>query len=178
MTLPKDTTPDFARLLNAYKKAVIDFPQLKAFSFAQWALECGFGTSNLARDHLNFGGAKWRPYMNGWSTPVSYKAHDGETLYCKFPDHQAWINGYWGRFDKEPAYKGWRNHVADGATFMNFIGPIWLGMGKEKGDEYVRKVTSIHDKCKLADIFSEDPNNASRRRYTLAELRKLFPDRV
>lgn len=147
MPLNKEATDDFRRLLGTYKKAKIEFPQLKLVSFAQWTLECGWGTTKLARDHLNFGGAKWRKYMKPWSTPVMYTPHAGDAEgtinYCKFKSHEEWIAGYWGRFDVEPAYKGWRNHTKTGREFIEYIGPTWVGTGPKGEAEYVAHVMRL-----------------------------------
>jgi hypothetical protein len=155
MSLPTTTHKNFRALHQAYQTAEIEFPQLKGVSFAQWAKECGWGQSNLAIKFKNYGGAKWRTYMAPYAKPVKYAAHDGITQYCHFPDDEKWIAGYWARFDLEPSYKGWRKHTKNRATFMAFIGPIWLGMGQLKGDDYVRDVVRIHDQYKFADDFKE-----------------------
>lgn len=176
--LPKTATDDFANLVRAYQAAEIEFPQLKAITYAQWALESGWGTSSLAFKFKNYGGAKWRTYMAPWATPVKYVAHDGMTQYCLFPTHEAWIAGYWGRLDKESMYAGWRGHTTTGRDFINFIGPIWLGMGKDKGAEYVRKVTRIHDDWQFADVFNPEHDNADAKVIFVDwdGLHRLFPD--
>lgn len=176
VTFPNAATDDFKELLKFYQAVQIEFPQLKAISFAQWTLECGWGSTNLASKFHNYGGAKWRPYMNSWASPVNYAAHDGLTQYCKFPSHEMWVYGYWARFDKEPMYRDWRKNTKDSATFLNFIGPIWLGLGKTKGDEYVRHVTRIHDQYGYADLFEpSEKKNAVPIFVDGDGLRRLFP---
>ena len=177
MPLPSNAHPVFVKLLKEYKNHEIRYPQLKAVTCAQWGLESGWGTSGLAKHHFNFGGAKWRPYMNPWASPVSYKAHDGETIYCEFDTLGDWINGYWGRFIKERAYKGWDTHTKTAENFITFIGPIWLGMGDAKGDEYVLKVLRIMDYYKLEDEFDTEKKNEIPQ-YSLDDLAREFPNRL
>ena len=156
MPMAKTATEDFKKLLVAYKAKKIEFPQLKAVTFAQWTLECGWGTTPLALRHKNYAGAKWRPYMADWATSVIYSAHDGTEYYCSFATHDKWIEGYWGRLDKEKAYKGWRQHVKNGTEFINFIGPTWVGTGAIGEAVYVRHVLRLMEQ--QADLFKEDPN--------------------
>jgi N-acetylmuramoyl-L-alanine amidase len=153
MPLPKTVHSGFRDLVSVYKRTPIEFPHLKRVSTAQWALESGWGKSNLAIDHYNFGGAKWRSYMKPYGWAVSYEAHDGEVEYCHFQTFEKWIAGYWARFDLEPAYKGWRKHTGTGDQFIRYIGPTWVGTGEAK---YVRDVLRISKQ--IADIF-EDPSH-------------------
>lgn len=174
MPLPTTAAPTFTALQTEYQKRSIEFPQLKAVTFAQWAKESGWGGSDLAKIHRNYGGAKWRAYMNPYAKPVSYKAHDGETLYCSFNSLPDWIDGFWARFDLEAAYAGWRNHTKNGATFMKFVGPIWLGMGTKAGDNYVRDVIRIHDQYKFADEFMSQVFEDENALLDWDDLRRLF----
>lgn len=50
----------FNNLARIYAKTCIPYATLKSVTTAQWALESGRGTSDLAVNHLNFGGLKWR----------------------------------------------------------------------------------------------------------------------
>lgn len=161
MPLPNTATHDFMDLLVAYKARKIEFPHLKQITFAQWALECGWGSTNLARHHKNYGGAKWRKYMEKYAIPVSYEAHDGRTNYCHFETYEDWIDGYWARFDLENMYKGWRNHVSTPEAFIKFIGPIWVGTTPEGKATYVRHVLKINQQ--IADMFVEKPNEVSEK---------------
>lgn len=109
----------------------IEFPHLKAVTLAQWLLEAGRDPSELAREHLNFGGLKWREEMRatpgnsvGSATPVHYCAHDGCELYCKFASLENFIRGYW-RFIERSPYNGWRNHNSTAEDYIRFIGEIY-----------------------------------------------------
>ncbi len=107
----------------------IEFPHLKAVTLAQWILEAGRNPSPLAREHFNFGGLKWREEMRGnpinsSATPVMYKAHDGEELYCKFSSLENFIRGYW-RFIERSPYGGWRNNNSTPEDYIRFIGGIY-----------------------------------------------------
>lgn len=125
----------------AYLAMNIEHPQLKAVTFAQWALESGRGTSPLGRIHLNFAGMKWRPFMSDVAEKVWYNAHDGGGFYCKFASFQNFIAGYWLRLDRHPSYHGWRQHVSTPESFINFIGPIWAP--PSGNPNYVPKVLQL-----------------------------------
>ena len=112
------------RLAAAYKTATIQHPQLRAVTLAQWLLESGRATSDLAKLHLNFGGLKFRPEMAPFATSVSFQAHDGVDDYCKFASIEKFIQGYWAFLDRSP-YAGKENHVSSGESFIRFIGPIY-----------------------------------------------------
>jgi N-acetylmuramoyl-L-alanine amidase len=59
-------TPLFTELVKDYALAIIEFEHLKPVTLAQWMLESGRGSSNLAAKHLNFAGLKWREEMVGF----------------------------------------------------------------------------------------------------------------
>lgn len=112
------------KLAQSYAVAVIEFPHLRAVSLAQWLLESGRATSDLATHHYNFGGLKWRPEMAGFAAPVEYEANDGSGIYCRFESLEKFIAGYW-RFLERAPYQGWRNNNATAEAFIGFIGPIY-----------------------------------------------------
>lgn len=95
-------------------------PPLKGITLAQWILESGRGNSDLAKNHYNFGGLKWRKEMEGYGTPVSYKAHDGRTEYVKFQTPLNFIEGYWKFISRSP-YKGWEEFKDDPHGYIEFI---------------------------------------------------------
>nr|AHZ45666.1 N-acetylmuramoyl-L-alanine amidase [uncultured bacterium] len=112
------------KLANAYRGRNISHPQLRGVTLAQWMLESGRATSELATQHLNFGGLKWRSEMTPHATKVRYKAHDGEDDYCKFASVEAFIDGYWAFLARAP-YKGWEERAGTPQEFIRFIGPIY-----------------------------------------------------
>ncbi len=113
-----------ARLASVYAHESIRYPQLKAVTLAQWLLESGRGTSDLAKLHYNFGGLKWRPEMGLFATKVKYQAHDGADDYCKFASLESFISGYWA-FIGRPPYSGWEQHVDTGDDYIKFIGKTY-----------------------------------------------------
>lgn len=115
---------EFLKLVKIYAKKEITYPNLKAVTLAQWTLESGGGSSQLAKLHLNFGGLKWRPEMSGYAEKVAYEAHDGLDDYCKFASLEAFIDGYW-RFIGRSPYAGWEEHSDTAENFIGFIGPIY-----------------------------------------------------
>jgi N-acetylmuramoyl-L-alanine amidase len=114
----------FKQLAGVYAQKDISYPHLKAVTLAQWALESGWGTSELATEHFNFGGLKWRPEMNHYATKVRYEAHDGWDDYCKFASLEKFIEGYWGFLERAP-YEGWKEHTGTIKDFIGFIAPIY-----------------------------------------------------
>jgi N-acetylmuramoyl-L-alanine amidase len=97
MRMPAEKTL-IERLATVYAGEKIRHPRLRAVTFAQWLLESGRGTSDLAKLHYNFGGLKWRPEMAGYATEIQYDASDGVDQYCKF----ATLGGVDG-FDQDEA---------------------------------------------------------------------------
>ncbi|MBO9622249.1 MAG: N-acetylmuramoyl-L-alanine amidase [Sphingomonas sp.] len=116
--------PLISRLAQVYAGETIRYPHLKPVTLAQWLLESGRGTSDLAKLHYNFGGLKWRPEMGLFATRVLYNAHDGQDAYCKFATLENFIAGYWAFIGRAP-YSGWETHVATPADYIRFIGPIY-----------------------------------------------------
>jgi len=141
-------------LRRAYLAKPIDHPHLKGISFAQWALESGRGTSVLARQHLNFAGMKWRPFMSDFATKVWYEAHDGGEFYCKFASLEDFVAGYWLRLDRHPSYAGWRNRAATPEGFFGFIADIWAPPAGNPG--YKPKVLALYAEHK--DVFDRPPD--------------------
>lgn len=138
--------PDlFDSLVARYKAVDIAFPSLKSITLAQWILESGRGTSRLAKDHLNFGGLKWRSEMVGFATPVQFEAHDGLDFYCKFATLDAFILGFWRFLDRSP-YEGFEEEAAKSPeAFIRFIGPIF----NPAGDEYVDQVLKLKPEAEI-----------------------------
>lgn len=112
------------RLATIYAKDDIRYPKLRAVTLAQWMVESGRATSDLATKHYNFGGLKWRPEMAGHATRIMYTAHDGNEAYCKFASLESFIDGYWAFIGRAP-YSGWESHVASAEDYIGFIGPIY-----------------------------------------------------
>lgn len=114
----------FKQLAKVYAQKEISFPHLKGVTLAQWALESGWGTSDLATEHFNFGGLKWRAEMRPYATKVRYEAHDGWDDYCKFATLEKFIEGYWGFLERAP-YEGWKEHAGTAQDFLGFIAPTY-----------------------------------------------------
>lgn len=123
-----------SELAKAYSTATIEFPQLRAVSLAQWLIESGRATSDLATLHNNFGGLKFRPEMAPFATKVSVAASDGTDDYCKFATLEKFIAGYWAFLERAP-YKGFRSHVATPEDFIRFIAPIYCPPNPNYADD-------------------------------------------
>jgi flagellum-specific peptidoglycan hydrolase FlgJ len=122
---PERFSDVFWQLAQSYQAMAIDHPHLKGVTLAQWALESGFGSTALAKEHLNFAGMKWREVMKPYATSVSYEAHDGREDYCKFASVDDFIKGFWARLDLMPPYAGWRDNAKTPESFIGFIAEIW-----------------------------------------------------
>lgn len=141
------------RLATVYAGERIRHPKLRNVTLAQWFLESGRGTSVLATDHLNFGGLKWRPEMEGFATKIEFNAHDGVDFYCKFATLENFINGYW-RFLERAPYSGWEEHATSGEDFIRFIGPIYTPSA-----DYADRVLALVPEAKaLLDSVGEEPD--------------------
>jgi N-acetylmuramoyl-L-alanine amidase len=136
-------------LRNAYARATISHPQLKAVTLAQWLLESGRATSDLAIKHLNFGGLKFRPEMKPFATSVFHQASDGPDNYCKFVSADKYIEGYWAFINRAP-YKGWKDHSGTGEAFIRFIGPIYCPPNKNYADHVLKLVPEAEKLLKEA----------------------------
>jgi N-acetylmuramoyl-L-alanine amidase len=143
--LPDNTDPGFIELIDIYQHTDIRYPHLKGITLAQWALESGWGLSDLAMRDNNFAGMKWRKQMDPWGRPVLYKDwRDIEDAYVHFCDKAAFIQAYWARFDLISAYGGWQEKAHSPEAFIDFIGPIWVGMSPLHNMKYVNNVKRIY----------------------------------
>jgi N-acetylmuramoyl-L-alanine amidase len=140
---PATATDGFKTLAALYAVTETEFPHLKGVTLAQWALESGWGTSNLARQHRNFAGMKWRKADAQFGNAQPYTAHDGRTEYTHYNRNIDFIRAYWNRLDGVSAYKGWRDHVGSPEDFISFVGPIWVGRGIDPN--YVKRVLYIYN---------------------------------
>jgi len=105
----------------AYKISFIDHPKLKNITMAQWILESGWGRSELAKEHFNFGGLKWRGSLGIQGVnKISYMAHDGRTDYAKCDSIETYIQYYW-KFLGRSVYVGWELYRNNPVEFMKYI---------------------------------------------------------
>lgn len=175
--------PEFLALLKTYRSLDVEYPHLKDVTFSQWALESGYGTSELAVRYKNFAGMKWRNDMSLYAQKVFYKpGHDPkDTAYCGFDTLENFIRGYWHRFDIRSlpyatANGGWRRHVESADAFIGFIGPIWAPSG---GDNsllnvgYVRKVRDVLQRLEVSGLL---PSQAPASRSSGPVLRTPSPE--
>lgn len=154
-----EPTPEYDNLLEqlveTYKRTNIEFDNLKEITLAQWLLESGRATSDLATKHFNFAGLKWRSEMVGYATDVVYEAHDGTERYCKFDSIESFIKGYW-HFLSRSVYDGWKEHASDPEAFLKYI--VNAGYCPDNG--YVGKVLSLLSE---AEIYFERSDEEDRR---------------
>ena len=126
MALPLSATEKFFWLYRSLRRHPIEFPNLKPMVLAQWAIESGWGSSALAREHNNFAGMKWREIDGPYGTPFLYDAHDGRTAYTSFDNADKFIQAYWNRLDNTDMYAGWRGHVTRPEDFISYIAAPWV----------------------------------------------------
>lgn len=96
---------------------------LKEVTLAQWLLESGRATSDLAIKAFNFAGLKWRhPDMDGFATAIKIKvpSEPQEVEFCQFKDVDAYIMGYWKFLTRSP-YAGLEEHTHTPETFIGFL---------------------------------------------------------
>lgn len=129
-------------LIKAYAGHSIKAPELIIATLSQWALESNFGKSVLAKEHLNFGGLKFRARVNQnrqLATPVDYTDHAGELdTYCSFSSLEDFFDGYW-EFIANGPYIDWEKHAEDPSGYITYIKDI----GYATDSEYVGKVLGL-----------------------------------
>jgi len=183
--------PDFVSLAELYAKTDIEFPSLKTITLAQWALESGWGESDLAKLHMNFAGMKANFKVQEIldqvpAEKVSYMAHDGRDFYLRFPNEAGFIKGFW-MFMERPPYAGWRAHASKSPEdFMRFIGAKWAGK-----PDYAEAVIQIKNRLEAgrtecvglpgnsgAINAAVIPDDAPMFRQMVAEFEPLLPEMV
>jgi len=107
-------------VVRTYQETEITYPALKLITLAQWALESGWGKSELAKSHFNFAGLKYRARMSDHAEPVDYEAHDGLDTYCKFKSIEHFITGYWHFIDSGP-YPDWEMYSDDPLGYVSHL---------------------------------------------------------
>lgn len=161
---PEYFSADFWELLQTYRNENVEFPRLRGITFAQWALETGYGRGDparpnsdiLPREHKNFAGMKFRREMAAYATPVNYTDWQGKTdKYCHFDSFGAFISAYWKRLDVVDAYGGWRSHTASPESFINFIGPIWAP-SDDGNKDYEATVSDVLHRLRINKILPEE----------------------
>lgn len=138
-------------LIQAARVAQIPAPALRPVTLAQWILESGRGTSELARLHYNFAGLKWREEMTGYATKIRYVAHDGPDDYCAFTSPDAFIQGYW-RFIGRSIYAGWQSYATDPSGYLRFL----KSRGYAGDRDYVAKVERLV--AEAESLLSQGPS--------------------
>jgi hypothetical protein len=111
---------------------------LKIASLAQFILESNRGKSKLAKEHLNYGGIKYRKELSDYAVPVKYEAHDGKDTYAKFEGDKAFIEGYWKFISRAP-YKGFEKYADDSLGYLKHI----KSKGYAESPNYVEKVSAL-----------------------------------
>ncbi|MFN6515239.1 MAG: glucosaminidase domain-containing protein [Nostoc sp. CreGUA01] len=114
---------------------------LKEVTLAQWLLESARTESELAIKANNFSGLKWRsPDMDGFAEPLKIKVPSEleEVEFCKFPNIDAFIIGYWKFLTRTP-YKGLEDYTNTPENFLGFL----KGRGYSSDPNYVTKVVNL-----------------------------------
>ncbi len=168
--MAKKKTP-WEKLISTYKGTSIDHDGLKLVTLAQWALESGFGKSDLATKHNNFAGLKYRQRMADHATPVDYPAHDGIDTYCKFDSLKAFIHGYW-HFIASGPYDGWEAFGDDPLGYIRHI----KAKGYAADPNYVSKIAKVYDR--LAEELGSDEELDRPHRRELGDVQPVMLEPV
>jgi N-acetyl-anhydromuramyl-L-alanine amidase AmpD len=126
-----ENSMSFQDYVTAVANTAIEFPQLKAAMLAQAIMESGREDTQIAKEHNNHHGMKWRAEMQGYATSVYYKTGSeptGGADFCKFENKEAEVKGYWHFLNRSP-YAGWKDHAQNASSFLAFICPIWCPAG-------------------------------------------------
>jgi hypothetical protein len=120
---------------------VINWPQLKEASLAQWLYNSINGTRELAIQNNNFANLPYRPEMVGFADKISAKIDPSEssnTDFCKFATVDKFITGYWKFLTRAP-YQGLEANTNSPEVFLGFI--TQQGFSADPG--YVKKVVIL-----------------------------------
>lgn len=141
-------------LADAYRRASILFPELKAITLAQWILESGRGSSYLAKNYFNFGGLKYRAGLNEKVPGVESVFYDegrgeDDKYYFRCKDEAMFIKLYWA-FMGRAVYAGWEEAAKKGPieylTHIVFAG--YLGGDAGKKAAYIEKIKQLIPEAK------------------------------
>ncbi|WP_198598257.1 N-acetylmuramoyl-L-alanine amidase [Mangrovicella endophytica] len=130
-------TEKFAQLIEIFLRHKNGKLGMRSAAIAQFILESGRGSSELARLHNNFAGIKWRPEMSSVATKVTVDAPSETADFCHFDSIENFVEGYWRFLGRKP-YKGWKDHADDSYRFIDFIGPIWAS-----DENYPKKLKAL-----------------------------------
>lgn len=137
-------TDKFLELADA-QVASDQYPTLKSVTLAQWILESGRGSSDLAEMHDNFGGLKWRDRMQGFAVPVEMvtPSEPQGATWCKFRDPPAYIPGYWQFIESGP-YEDPARYADNPRAYLEMLHDC--GYATDPG--YVDKVWSLEPEAR------------------------------
>ncbi|WP_066382612.1 glucosaminidase domain-containing protein [Anabaena sp. CA = ATCC 33047] len=127
--------------IDGNKISEINRQVLKEVTLAQWLLESGRASSDLATKANNFAGLKWRePDMIGFAEPLKIKvpSETEEVTFCKFADVDAFIVGYWKFLTRSP-YKGLEEHTNTPENFLGFL----KSKGYSSAPDYIPKIVNL-----------------------------------
>lgn len=148
-----DLRETFAKVgLDSAKINDLSWQNLKEVTLAQWLLESGRGTSQLAIQANNFAGLKWRfPDMSGFAEPLKIKvpSEPQPVEFCSFSDVNAFILGYWKFLTRSP-YKGLEAYTNTPEDFLGFL----RQRGYAADPNYVIKILNLLPEAQklLADV--------------------------
>jgi hypothetical protein len=113
-------------LVRRYADYPVPYPALKPVSVALWALESGWGRSDLARIHFNFAGIAWWEELADFAAPIQYTAQStGVTSdYCRFASFENFFDAFWQRFERDPRFADLAANAGSPAAFLGYIAPI------------------------------------------------------
>lgn len=152
---PHELTP-WEQLVAGLKKKDLEFNAIKSIVLAQWILESGRGTSDLAKKFFNFGGIKYREELISklpGASKILYKANDGEDYYFALKSPEQYVDLYFA-FIGRSIYNGWREAAAKGPeAYIRFIAQCGYMGGpsapQADKDAYVMKILKLWPEAQL-----------------------------
>lgn len=146
-------TKSFEELVRVFLNHGSSFEDIHPACIAQFILESGRGTSELAVVHNNYAGMKWRKELNGVARKVLVDAPSETAYFCSFESLHNFVEGYWIFLDRSP-YNGWKEHTSDPEEFINFVGPIWAA-----DPSYTEKLKNLLGEADL--LISQHKNDSA-----------------
>lgn len=143
-----------------YKLAISPYPQhIKEARLAQWILESGRGTSELAIKHFNFGGFKWRSEMSlyGQSVLIKVPSEDLPQAFVDFNSIQDFIDGAQAFMKRAPYVPTKWELTTTAEQYISAIGKVYA-----TDPNYISKVVAMIPEAKTllaqyADVSVNEP---------------------
>lgn len=115
---------NFKALIKTFLRHGSKNPETHPAIISQFILESARGASNLATEHNNFAGMKWREELKKVAKKALVQADTETSYFCSFDSLDNFVLGYWIFLSRKP-YEGWEDHANTAEDFIEFVAPIW-----------------------------------------------------